>query len=374
MPRRTPAPLSPLVPIWSQDMADYVAYVAKDPINQRGERGRVGRAVVGKEQIFYALDIPWGAEGSTLFLEAGSGSVPWRPHSAPSTLLHRVCCDSTIPLPAPMLACHILECCEAQSVISTVGQAFELRFKQYLHSPPKVVVPPERMTGTEESAWGEEDEPAEHDYYNSIPGKEPPLGGLVDSRLRPSGHGHTQPPGSGSFGQLGSPARRDQSTHPALHWDLSLHGQTCDGYLNADSRALGLRDYEEHMYVNTQSWEVEARASEESPKKDLFDMSMPAPSGRGRGGEKVSLGGVSWESVAHMPSPPLPATSKAIPDTPSSSPNVMPHSFRAGTGRRGEHTRELFSCPSPQCLVPAGGRKRELWRVKENNDNNNVIC
>ncbi|XP_038628898.1 SHC-transforming protein 2 [Tachyglossus aculeatus] len=186
------------------DMADYVAYVAKDPINQR--------------------------------------------------------------------ACHILECCEAQSVISTVGQAFELRFKQYLHSPPKVVVPPERMTGTEESAWGEEDEPAEHDYYNSIPGKEPPLGGLVDSRLRPSGHGHTQPPGSGSFGQLGSPARRDQSTHPGLHWDLSLHGQTCDGYLNADNRALGLRDYEEHMYVNTQSWEVEARAAEESPKKDLFDM------------------------------------------------------------------------------------------------------
>ena len=43
-------------------------------------------------------------------------------------------------------ACHILECCEglAQSVISTVGQAFELRFKQYLHSPPRVVVPPER--------------------------------------------------------------------------------------------------------------------------------------------------------------------------------------------------------------------------------------
>lgn len=43
-------------------------------------------------------------------------------------------------------ACHILECCEglAQSVISTVGQAFELRFKQYLHSPPKVALPPER--------------------------------------------------------------------------------------------------------------------------------------------------------------------------------------------------------------------------------------
>nr|XP_026654143.1 SHC-transforming protein 2-like [Zonotrichia albicollis] len=41
--------------------------------------------------------------------------------------------------PINQRACHILECCEglAQSVISTVGQAFELRFKQYLHSPPK---------------------------------------------------------------------------------------------------------------------------------------------------------------------------------------------------------------------------------------------
>ncbi|EAW50543.1 hCG2043387, partial [Homo sapiens] len=99
------------------DMTDYVAYVAKDPINQR--------------------------------------------------------------------ACHILECCEglAQSIISTVGQAFELRFKQYLHSPPKVALPPERLAGPEESAWGDEEDSLEHNYYNSIPGKEPPLGGLVDSRL-----------------------------------------------------------------------------------------------------------------------------------------------------------------------------------------------
>uniref|UniRef100_A0A8C3UDK8 PID domain-containing protein n=1 Tax=Catharus ustulatus TaxID=91951 RepID=A0A8C3UDK8_CATUS len=92
--------------------------------------------------------------------------------------------------PINQRACHILECCEglAQSVISTVGQAFELRFKQYLHSPPKVV-----------SAWGEDEEAAEHDYYNSIPGKEPPPGGLIDSRLRHSsalGHVRTQPSSS----------------------------------------------------------------------------------------------------------------------------------------------------------------------------------
>ncbi|KAM9104670.1 SHC-transforming protein 2 isoform 3-T4 [Megaptera novaeangliae] len=113
------------------DMADYVAYVAKDPINQR--------------------------------------------------------------------ACHILECCEglAQSVISTVGQAFELRFKQYLHSPPRVVVPPGRLTGLEDSAWGDEDE-TEHNYYNRTPGKEPPLGGLVDSRLTPA----QQPCALGALGQV----------------------------------------------------------------------------------------------------------------------------------------------------------------------------
>ncbi|XP_063050257.1 SHC-transforming protein 2-like, partial [Engraulis encrasicolus] len=88
--------------------------------------------------------------------------------------------------PVNQRACHILECCDglAQNVISTIGQAFELQFKQYLHSPPKAIHTTERVIRTEESAWGDDDEPSEHDYYNSIPGKEPPLGGVVDSRLR----------------------------------------------------------------------------------------------------------------------------------------------------------------------------------------------
>ncbi|KFP72071.1 SHC-transforming protein 2, partial [Acanthisitta chloris] len=185
--------------------------------------------------------------------------------------------------PINQRACHILECCEglAQSVISTVGQAFELRFKQYLHSPPKVVVPPDRTLGAEESAWGEDEEAAEHDYYNSIPGKEPPLGGLVDSRLRHGtvlSHIHTQPSSSVPPSQSGFAARQDPNSQTGPPWDLEsqggaavLTGQACDGYLQADSQALGPRDYEEHMYVNTQSldtWEP----PEESPKKDLFDM------------------------------------------------------------------------------------------------------
>ncbi|XP_064136092.1 SHC-transforming protein 2 [Loxodonta africana] len=185
------------------DMTDYVAYVAKDPINQR--------------------------------------------------------------------ACHILECCGglAQSVISTVGQAFELRFKQYLHSPPKVVMPPEKLTGLEDSAWGDE-EAVEHNYYNSIPGKEPPLGGLVDSRLALS-----QPCALGTLGQGAPPTRKDAC---GLLWDLGPSGTAPpgDGYVQADAR--GPRDYEDHLYVNTQGLDVlelEAPAPpqhEDSPQKDLFDM------------------------------------------------------------------------------------------------------
>uniref|UniRef100_A0A3P8XUI3 PID domain-containing protein n=1 Tax=Esox lucius TaxID=8010 RepID=A0A3P8XUI3_ESOLU len=72
-----------------------------------------------------------------------------------------------------LLACHILECSDglAQDVISTIGQAFDLRFQQYLHS-------------IRFSVWmEEEEEPAEHPYYNNIPGKMPPPGGFIDTRL-----------------------------------------------------------------------------------------------------------------------------------------------------------------------------------------------
>ncbi|XP_048666511.1 SHC-transforming protein 2 [Marmota marmota marmota] len=185
------------------DMLDYVAYVAKDPINQR--------------------------------------------------------------------ACHILECCEglAQSVIGTVGQAFELRFKQYLHGPPMAAVPPERLTGLEESALGDEEEAEGHDYYNSIPGKEPPPGGLVDSRL-PATHPCTL----GALSQ-GSSAWRDAC---GLQWDLGPSGsaQPGDGYVQADAR--GPRDDEDHLYVNTQGLDAAEPVDpaplppEDSPQKDLFDM------------------------------------------------------------------------------------------------------
>ena len=43
-------------------------------------------------------------------------------------------------------ACHVLECGGglAQDVITTVGQAFELRFKLYLANRPEAVALPDR--------------------------------------------------------------------------------------------------------------------------------------------------------------------------------------------------------------------------------------
>uniref|UniRef100_A0A3Q2YTP6 SHC-transforming protein 1 n=1 Tax=Hippocampus comes TaxID=109280 RepID=A0A3Q2YTP6_HIPCM len=123
--------------------------------------------------------------------------------------------------PVNQRACHILECAEglAQEVISTIGQAFELRFKQYLKNPPKLVTPHDRyscahdpldgpsvwmqsrhisvlvatlnirMAPFDGSAWEEEDDEAallpDVPYYNNFPGKQPPPGGLVDMRPRP---------------------------------------------------------------------------------------------------------------------------------------------------------------------------------------------
>uniref|UniRef100_A0A8D0KQE9 PID domain-containing protein n=1 Tax=Strix occidentalis caurina TaxID=311401 RepID=A0A8D0KQE9_STROC len=163
--------------------------------------------------------------------------------------------------PINQRACHILECCEglAQSVISTVGQAFELRFKQYLPAPPDLGTSPSwGRSGSPHPCWDEE--AAEHDYYNSIPGKEPPPGGLIDSRLQHGsilGHIRTQPSGSGPPSQvspcghsqrcrggprqvppnalaLSSPqggfaARRDQSSQPGPPWDLESQGGYCRG-------------------------------------------------------------------------------------------------------------------------------------------------
>lgn len=61
-------------------------------------------------------------------------------------------------------ACYVLECGGglAQDVISTIGQAFELRFKEFLTKPASLHP---ILNGIRE---------ADRDYYNDLPGKVPP--------------------------------------------------------------------------------------------------------------------------------------------------------------------------------------------------------
>ncbi|XP_037969037.2 SHC-transforming protein 2 isoform X1 [Plutella xylostella] len=67
--------------------------------------------------------------------------------------------------PNEVRACYVLECGGrlAQDVIATIGQAFELRFKEFLTKPSSLNV------GTLPCGAAEE-----RDYYNDMPGKLPP--------------------------------------------------------------------------------------------------------------------------------------------------------------------------------------------------------
>ncbi|XP_044135558.1 SHC-transforming protein 4 [Bufo gargarizans] len=85
--------------------------------------------------------------------------------------------------PVNQRACHILECpnSQAQEVINTIGQAFELRFKQFLKSPSFI----EESEALGNNNVAEKTERKEgHEYYNEVPGKEPPSGGILDNRMQ----------------------------------------------------------------------------------------------------------------------------------------------------------------------------------------------
>uniref|UniRef100_A0A8C3VIZ1 SHC adaptor protein 4 n=1 Tax=Catharus ustulatus TaxID=91951 RepID=A0A8C3VIZ1_CATUS len=88
--------------------------------------------------------------------------------------------------PVNQRACHILECPNgmAQEVINTIGQAFELRFRQYLKNPSSLVTSNESEATNANGSAGNSQEREDHEYYNEIPGKEPPTGGVLDMRMK----------------------------------------------------------------------------------------------------------------------------------------------------------------------------------------------
>lgn len=81
------------------------------------------------------------------------------------------------------------------------------------------IFPNRVVIGSEDLTWGaEDDHNSEHNYYNSIPGKEPPLGGVQDSRVRdPStiNHHNGQIIANGQWAQVGH------------HWVLGANKAWC---------------------------------------------------------------------------------------------------------------------------------------------------
>ncbi|XP_038660697.1 SHC-transforming protein 3 [Scyliorhinus canicula] len=208
--------------------------------------------------------------------------------------------------PVNRRACHILECCDglAQDVISTIGQAFELRFKQYLQCPTNIPSIHNRMPNLEDSPWvGEDEEVTEHPYYNSIPGKVPPPGGFIDVRLREThqlGMSQILPANSVNANQPVLTIGQDQSYYqgPQLGEDhredwrhaLGRYGSSSDLYVQSEVRPSLSKGGEAPTYVNTQHLDLQALATlqvepntssggsesannnENSPKTDVFDM------------------------------------------------------------------------------------------------------
>ncbi|KFW82684.1 SHC-transforming protein 3, partial [Manacus vitellinus] len=157
--------------------------------------------------------------------------------------------------PVNRRACHILECCDgvAQDVISTIGQAFELRFKQYLRCPSKIPTFQDRTQSFEDPWTEEENEPTEHPYYNNIPNKIPPPGGFLDARLK------SRLPTAADTAQV----KKKSEVIPTAEMPTYVNTQ----HINVEA-LLALQADAECTFSGTTE---ETKAS--SPAKDLFDMS-----------------------------------------------------------------------------------------------------
>uniref|UniRef100_A0A8C2UNW7 SHC adaptor protein 3 n=2 Tax=Chinchilla lanigera TaxID=34839 RepID=A0A8C2UNW7_CHILA len=180
--------------------------------------------------------------------------------------------------PVNRRACHILECCDglAQDVIGSIGQAFELRFKQYLQCPSKIPALQDRMQSLDEPWTEEEGEGPDHPYYNSIPSKMPPPGGFLDARLKT----RPQAPDTAQF------AGKEQTYYQGRHlgdvfgedWQKAPSRQgSLDIYSTPEGKAPGPAVGEGPTYVNTRHIPPQARpatasSADSSPRKDLFDM------------------------------------------------------------------------------------------------------
>nr|CAG4648049.1 EOG090X098F [Moina brachiata]SVE93115.1 EOG090X098F [Moina brachiata] len=190
-------------------------------------------------------------------------------------------------------ACYVLECGGglAQDVITTIGQAFELRFKEYLKRTPRAGaehLPDSRdaSSGAAAAAGGAPGpwSPDDPEYYNDLPGKVPPDVGPPPVPPLPNYHapgGVAVAAGSAASGQKKAPGGR----HAVDLSDnlIDLNSDVAPGGGDGASGAPGgsVPPFADHEYVNGivgSSGEFKS-----SPlSKDPFDMhpfaaALPSP-------------------------------------------------------------------------------------------------
>ncbi|XP_070542259.1 SHC-transforming protein 1-like isoform X7 [Ptychodera flava] len=159
-------------------------------------------------------------------------------------------------------ACHVIECAGglAQDVITTVGQAFELRFKEYLRNPPKAVQTQDRFEVPifEESDWGDEPE-----YYNDL-GKLPPIPKQVQP-VPPLPSAHYQTPSN-------VPATSSNGAYASLKDKPRNRHQEEAIYDNKSSNEPNLIDFENEAAVPGGGYDTpnSAKASYDVPKSAVI--------------------------------------------------------------------------------------------------------
>ncbi|XP_066472349.1 SHC-transforming protein 3 [Tiliqua scincoides] len=276
---------------------------AKGAFKKRKPPSKALSSILGKSNLQFAgMDITLNISTTSLnLMTPDSKQIIANHHMQSISFASGVDVDTTDYVayvakdPVNRRACHILECCDslAQDIISTIGQAFELRFKQYLQCPSKIPALHERMQSLDE-LWVEEDgEATEHLYYNSIPNKIPPTGGLVDARLK------SRLPSVSDIAQSASAKGREQTYYQSQHtrdlfgedWQQGPSRQgSLDIYSMPEGKSNVISPGEVPTYVNTQHINMETlqvlqsdaenvcsgtteSTKDSSPGKDIFDMS-----------------------------------------------------------------------------------------------------
>lgn len=175
-------------------------------------------------------------------------------------------------------ACHVLECGGglAEDVITTIGQAFELRFKEYLKNQPKPVTvqDPTEKGIADSDAWGND----EGDYYNDRPDARPPLAEAAGN-ANYSAPKSNLPVSDGTYSSVKEPSQLYDTPKEQPLIDFGAEGgyDNKEGkiYDNKESVFNGDDNFNANLYDNKENVMNETSTNEDPFDMDPFQSHLP---------------------------------------------------------------------------------------------------